>query len=929
MVRRAVALIVVALLALAMYVGSRSEPPAIAVTASEADQHFTLQVQPLLKAKCTACHGADPDDVQGGLDLTSSAGLLRGGESEEPLVLPGKPGEGLLIESIRRDGLAMPPKEADWLTKAQIAVFEKWIADGVAWPSEEAQLAIRRSAWQVAENEAGVIVKTSGGLAQEWTYRRYQRDDLWAYQPVSRQKIESGDQNPIDVLIDQRLAVAELTPAPSADPRILIRRATFDVIGLPPKPEEVQDFLAAWSVDAEQAWKALVDRLLASPHYGEQAARRWLDVVRYADSSGFANDWQRPNAWRYRDYVIRSFNQDKPYNQFLREQIAGDEINAHDPEMKVAVGFLRMGPWEHSFMSVPKVTRQQYLDDVTDAVGQVFLAIPLQCARCHDHKFDPVPTRDYYAMQAVFATTQLADVDAAWLPEENISGMNEDQQSHLRKRSWNAMKVAELEKKAAAEELAWFRARGLPYQNRKEAIEAGAPVEHVPEHRVGLTPDHLGRLRIGRKWRHRFDWEQIRYQPIALSVYNGKTKLPNSVNKPTRVPADPLEEGVLQPTAILTGGDPFSPGERISPGVLSVAVGGKKINITQQPSGRRLALADWLVDEENPLTARVIVNRIWQANFGRGIVGTPNNFGAMGKKPTHPELLDWLATTFVRQGWSIKQLHRLILTSQAYRRSSQHPDFPALEKTDPQRQLYAVFVPRRLAAEELRDAMLMLSGELNLVLGGIPARPDMNLEAALQPRLIMGSFAPAYVPHANPSQRNRRTIYALKLRGLRDPFLEVFNQPSPDISCELRDQSNVTPQVFSLLNSQESADRALAVAKRVLDSVESNAAAVDQLFWMVYGRHPTVEETTAAIQHWQTMQTLQSEIEFEPSEYPILATRHANEENSGKVFKFVERLFEYEDYIADLQPYEVDARTRGLADICLMMLNSNEFVYVY
>ena len=680
----------------------------------------------------------------------------------------------------------------------------------------------------------------------------------------------------------------------------------------------------AYSADAEQAWLELVDRLLASPHYGEQAARHWLDVVRYADSGGFANDWQRPNAWRYRDYVVRAFNQDKPYNQFVLEQIAGDELNSHDPEMKIAVGFLRMGPWEHSFMSVPKVSRQQYLDDVTDAVGQVFLAQPMQCARCHDHKFDPIPTRDFYAMQAVFATTQLADVEADWLPEENRKGMQADRLVHERKRAWNETQVTQIEQKIVDKEKAWFRQRKLSYTSRDQAIRLGLPPAQVPEYRVGLTPDDLGADRVRHKWQDRYRWEKIRYEPKALSVYNGKTRLSKGVNKPTQVPADPLGKGTLQTTAILTGGDPFSPGEKVPPGVLSVCSGNSR-KITQQPSGRRLALANWLADPSNPLPARVMANRIWQSHFGRGIVGTPNNFGARGKKPTHPALLDYLATSFVEYDWSMKKLHRLILTSAAYRRAGQHPRPSTLKTIDPEEKLYAIYRPRRLAAEELRDAMLSVSGELNLTLGGIPARPDMNLEAALQPRLIMGTFAPAYVPHATPAQRNRRTIYALKLRGLRDPFLELFNQPTPDTSCELRDQSNVTPQVFSLLNSQESADRSLALAKRLLENSLEDALAIKQLFWLVYGRQPSTAEADSALEHWQQMQTIQEQVMHQPAEYPTRVVRRANDENSGQVFEFTERLFGYENYVPDLQPHEVDARTRGLADVCLMLLNSNEF----
>lgn len=929
MALRTAAIFALIVIAGALGVLWRSSSQVVAGDEVDAAKHFTLQVLPLLEAKCIACHGGDPAEIKGGLNLTSLAGILRGGESEQPIIVPGEPDKGLLIEAIRRTGLEMPPKLNDRLTKAQVAVFEKWISVGAPWPSEEEQFALRQASWQDQQNEQGVIVRTSGGLGDDWTFRRYEPENLWAYQPIDAPNLAASNENPIDALIDRQLASLEIEPAPSADVKTLIRRATFDVLGLPPTPNEVRSFVDQWRVDSEQAWSQLVDRLLASPHYGEQAARHWLDVVRYADSSGFANDWQRPNAWRYRDYVIRSFNDDKPYDQFVLEQLAGDELNAHNPEMKVALGFLRMGPWEHSAMSVAKVSRQQFLDDVTDAVGQVFLAHPLQCARCHDHKFDPVPTHDYYALQAVFATTQLADVEAAWLPAENLAGMDYDQRVHQKKLEWNQAIYDGLQKTIAQREQEWFRSRNLPFASRVEAEQADAPDDQIPESRVGLTTDELGRERLSGRWRLRFNWEKIRYQPRALSVYNGKTNLPGGIAKPTPVPADPLGDGVLETTAVLAGGDPFSPTETVTPGVLSVATHGQHYQITQQSDGRRLALAEWLVDPENPLTARVMANRVWQSHFGRGIAGTPNNFGAMGKKPTHPELLDFLAATFIDEGWSMKNLHRIILTSKAYRRASEHPRPDLLDQADPRGESYAVFRPRRLVAEEIRDAMLAISGELNTELGGIPARPDMNLEVAMQPRLIMGTLAPSYVPNAEPERRNRRSIYALKLRGLRDPFFEVFNQPSPDIVCEMRDQSNVTPQVFSLLNSQESADRALALAKRVVDAAETDETAISRLFWLVFGREPSAEEVVAAVEHWHEMQEMQSAIKLQPVEYPSEIVRRANEENSGQTFEFLERLFEYEDYQPDLQPHEVDARIRGLADVCLMLLNSNEFVYVY
>ncbi len=352
------------------------------------------------------------------------------------------------------------------------------------------------------------------------------------------------------------------------------------------------------------------------------------------------------------------------------------------------------------------------------------------------------------------------------------------------------------------------------------------------------------------------------------------------------------------------------------------------MNLPKTVAGRRTALANWIADPANTLTARVLVNRVWHYHFGRGLAGNPNNFGATGKKPSHPELLDWLAGEFVAQGWSVKKLHRLIMSSQAYQRASASPD----AENDPNNALYAVFEPRRLSAEELRDAMLFVSGELNLEMGGIPIRPDMNLEAALQPRMIMGTFAPSYVPNPKPGQRNRRTIYAHKTRGQRDPFLETFNQPSPEKSCEMRDSSNVTPQVFTLFNSEESYDRALALAARLTreraDDAD-DAEIVQRAIQLTYGRPASAEEVQAALAHWAQMTEIQSRRQPKPREWPVEVVRRANDENTGEPFEFTERLFVYEDYVPDLQPHEVDTRTRGLAEVCLVLLNGNEFAYVY
>lgn len=908
-------------------------PLATAATLSPTDGEafFAHKIWPVLNEKCLACHGNDEQKLKGGLDLRTRESALIGGDSGAAFVT-GNPAGSLIQIAITGadEDLQMPPKESDRLSGEEIQYFAQWLEAGVPWPSAERvnELALTtKDKWSGA---LGVRMPTSGGLSEQWTNRKYKPADLWAYEPLKKPAVGDDSGNPIDFFVGEKLSALGITPAAPADRTNLIRRATFDLIGLPPTPFEVQRFVTD-QADEDTAFRRVIERLLKNPHYGEQWGQHWLDVVRYADSSGFANDFERGNAWRYRDYVIRSFNADKRYDKFIAEQIAGDELHPTDPEMLVAIGFLRMGPWELTGMEVPAIARQRFLDDVVNSVGQTFLGHTLRCAKCHDHKFDPIPTQDYYRMHAVFATAQVAERLASFLETENLSGFEE--LKYLNSRSKRAAAISgRLQRKNAQAERVWFKERGLPYTSRTEAQEAGAPQENIPPKSVGFSVEDFGLERVSRKVVNRSRWEVERYEPIALSVYNGSTPKIENYGMPLRMPLRPMS-GLMDRSHILTGGDAFARGEQVYPGALSVlnerVPALARIRFPSTASRRRSTLAKWISHPDNPLTLRTIVNRIWQWHFNQPIAGNPNNFGASGKKPTHPRLLDWLASTFRDEGWSIKKLHRVIMMSEAYRRSATHPTRSKLEAKDPAGSSYAAFKPRRLTSLELRDSMLAVSGELNRRMGGIPCRPEMNWEQALQPRMVMGSFAPAWEVNPRPEQRHRRSIYALKLRGLRDPFMEVFNNPHPDLSCEARDESTVTPQVFSLFNSQISLDRAVAFAHRLSREFKETKSAIGAAFHLVYSRSPQPDELNACLQHYSAMLGRHNGRVIPRPVYPKEVLREAVEENTGEPFSFTQKLDMMQDFVPDKKYADVRPETRALAEVCLVLMNSNEFIYLY
>ncbi|MEM9079912.1 MAG: PSD1 and planctomycete cytochrome C domain-containing protein [Verrucomicrobiota bacterium] len=862
---------------------------------SHADELFTLKIKPLLTQKCLACHGDDPQDLGGEPSLLTRDDFLKGGESVTDLLVPGRASKSFLMTVVKWEDpdYEMPPKENDRLTPEEITDLVTWINAGAPWPDKSIQDAIKFAERKKKVTRDGILVETSGGLSDDWTYRRYQPDDLWAFLPLEPIANPDPAKHPVDAFIDLNLHQKGFKRAPRADLPKLLRRLNYTLTGLPPQPEQMTAWLKRLREgDYETEYRLIVDELLASPHYGERWGQHWLDVIRYADTAGFSNDFEMSNFWRFRDYVIRSFNDDKPYHQFVREQIAGDELNPDNPEMTIATGFLRSGPWEHTGMLAGKVSRQQYLDDLTDNIGQAFLATPLSCCKCHDHKFDPIPTRDYYRIYAALATTQPAEMKAPFLPSENRNSFAKDREHVERLLTFATTERDALYEKRESMARQWYEERGKTYKDY--GARNNDPDGTKPPRHYGLTPTEEGQIKVREQdvkiWNRRL----ARFEPRAQSVYNGGYFTSPSIK--LRPPSNEKQckaDKVLPENFILKNGSLDSPGEPVSPGVLSMLGLPTDTPSTDDPyalptgfSNRRLGLANWIANPDNGLAIRTIVNRVWGYHFGTAIAGNPNNLGATGKKPTHPELLDYLANQFVQDGWSFKKLHKLILTSETWQQTTTHPEKQKLEQADPNNALLAYFQPRRLSAEEYRDTLLTFTGELNPEMGGLPARPEINREVALNPRMIQFSLAPAYQPNASPEERHRRSIYSYRIRGLADPFMEVFNKPGADKSCEGRDAPTVTPQVFTQLYSENMTNRSLAFALKLKQSTPSPSQQITTAFNLVLTREPTADEHTLLLAHYEDMLAYHKHSHSQPTTYPKEITRSLVEEFTGEPFEY-------------------------------------------
>ncbi|OWK40325.1 PSD1 and planctomycete cytochrome C domain-containing protein [Fimbriiglobus ruber] len=775
---------------------------------SAAVEHFEKKVRPVLIEHCASCHGADGKKIKGGLRTSSRADLLAGGDTG-PAIVPGKPAESLLVLAVKYDGeLKMPP--AGKLKDAEIAAITEWVKVGAPWPDT------------AGATVATTPVKKDGPLFTEEQKR------FWAFHPVKAEKPpavkdEKWVRSPVDAFLLAKLEVADLAPAPPADKRALIRRATFDLTGLPPTPAEIDAFLAD---NSSSAFATVVDRLLASPAYGERWGRHWLDVARYADSNGLDENTAFGNAWRYRDYVVRAFNADKPYDEFLREQIAGDLLpattdHAVRDDRYTALGYLVIGA---KLLAEPD--KQKMLLDIADEQLDVFgkgvMGLTLGCARCHDHKFDPLPTRDYYSLLGIFTSTRTM---------QNLNTVAKAFERNL----------GEPEKPEIV------AARARLEKLRKELRELEKAFGKTPEKEKEKRTEIHNKAEAARA---EIKTLEPKIPPVVsvLSVEEGSAAAYGTQprNLHVQVRGNYTTPGEEAPSVFLRvlGGEKQTSFVSTNPNTADKPQPNKTRFGSVRTGSGRLELARWVTDPQHPLTARVFVNRVWQHHFGNGLVRSPDNFGRLGDRPTHPELLDWLATRFVQDGWSVKKLHRVMMLSNAYQMSTRYDARAAL--ADPDDRLLWRYPRLRVEPEAIRDAMLAVGGNLDTTIGGTLYKG--------------GNFE--YVTNDQSSDKvgydtTRRSIYLPVIRNNVFPFFQTFDFPDPSTMLGKRESTVVAPQALFLMNSPFAANQAAAFADRLFKAEPNDdRARVGLGYRLAFGRLVTdVEASRAAefVAHYQTM----------------------------------------------------------------------------
>src|SRR5215813_2200884 len=896
---------------LAGYSSRASERPA----EQDDEQRLARQAVAILRTRCVICHGKDKES---GLDARTRESLLKGG-SRGPAIKPGAADGSLLYRFVAGEEKPRMPLGEE-LSEYQIGFLKQWIDKGAIWPGD-------LDAAPAPESLAAIKPITD------------EQRDYWAFRKPTRPQIptvknRSWVRTPIDAFVLAKLEEKGLTPAPRADKRTLIRRVTFDLTGLPPTPEEVNAFLADRSPDA---YNKVVKRLLASPRYGERWAQHWLDVVRFGETNGFELDAEREQAWRYRDYVVKSLNDDKPYDRFIVEQIAGDELDPNSFDMRVATDFLRAG-LQHvvSCNQDLAVNRQEWLTEVMFGVGNGIMGVTVGCARCHDHKFDPIPQADFYRLQAFFAASDNYDFKRP--TKEQEQAYSAAVKAHKEKLKPILDQIAAIEKPYKEKLTAAKRAKLEPpfadalakeeklrsAEEKRLAKEAQSMLEIKWNELVAtLSPEDREKRAALRRQMHDIDLYAPDPLPKALAV------------------ADTLNP--TPPMNILKGGDPHRGGDEAPPRFPSVmlpkdAPPEAEIEPVQigefKSTGRRLALAGWLTRPDNPMTARVMVNRLWHYHFGRGVVATPNDFGRNGQQPTHPELLDWLAAEFMNptwnagdgatgrrgdgekpqsairnpqsKGWSLKRMHELIVLSEAYRQSSapSSVEADAKAKIDPDNKLLWRMNRQRLDAEEIRDAVLAVSGELTEQLGG------PSIKVPLEPEVYDTIFT-EYEPdnlwpvHPDPRQHTRRSLYLVRKRNVRLPLLVAFDAPDLMGVCGARQVSVHALQSLTLMNSEFMLRQSRALAGRLFKEAGGDERAIiSRLYELTLARKPRLDE-------------LRLTQNFLKGQAAVIRDRIARGETVSKL----------EDSPKGLKSMD-EATAAAWVDLCLATMNLNEFVYL-
>ncbi len=766
-------------------------------------EFFEKKIRPVLVKHCYECHSADSKKLKGGLLLDTREAIRAGGESGHAVV-PGNLDESVLISAIRYDDLEMPPKEQ--LPDSVIADFEKWVEMGAPDPRGETAVVIRR------EIDFDAARK------------------FWSFQPVENHappkvRDETWGRSDIDRFVLARLESAGIAPVADADPHVLVRRIYFDLVGLPPTPEQADEFVQASIKNRQLAIENLVDRLLDSPQFGERWGRHWLDVVRYGESTGMERNYTYPQAWRFRDYVIKSFNDDKPFDQFVKEQVAGDLLPSQNIEQRdeqiVATGLLALGP-----KSLNNKDREQFIMDIVDeqidVTTQAFLGFTAACARCHDHKFDPIPTKEYYSLAGIFRSTNVFYGTGGGKGNRQSGGLLALAADGVRPSAAGGGDG----KKANANNNKNVAKQIKKLEQRVAQLEKQADKNDAAKQQLAKTEKQLERLKAQLK--------QTKRDVVAKPE-----------PKPGAAPGATLVMGVQDAanssdTELRIRGEANDRGETIPRGFLTILSHGDVPHIDGSGSGR-LQYAEWLTQTDNPLTARVFVNRVWQHLFGRGIVATVNNFGANGEPPTHPELLDHLASRFVEEGWSTKKLIREIVTSRVYQLSSQAT--PKAAEIDPDNNLLSRMNQRRLEAEAIRDAMLAASGQLDLEPGQgsiVESIGDGDVGRTIDAdRFATGSV--------------KRSVYLPIVRSAVPEVLQVFDFPDPSIIFGQREVTTVPTQALYMMNSPFVIEQSKHFAERLLaDDQLSDAQRLDLAYRLALSRSPSQDEAGEALEFLKT-----------------------------------------------------------------------------